>query len=221
MQQNLISLQARYPSFGENFLTTILNTDPKWFADSTAIYVRGFITAYKSLYDTAQIVFKDFTVYEKDIRQALQFLKYYFPNYKAPQKIITYIGPIDGYGDILDDDAIIIGLQHHLGKNYSLYKTALVQETYPAYISNRFESDYIVINAIKNIVLDIYPEKIEDKPLIQQMVEKGKRLYILSKVLPYTDEYKLIGYTENQMKDVYTHEAVIWYFLYRTIFYKQ
>jgi hypothetical protein len=43
------------------------------------------------------------------------------------------------------------------------------------------------------------PEKESDKPLINQMIEKGKRLYILSRFLPNTDDYKLMGYTETQM----------------------
>ena len=206
----LDQLQAKYPSFGENFLTTILNCDPKWPADSTANYVRGFTRAYKSLYDTAEIVFKDFAPYEKDIKQGLQFLKYYFPEYKAPNRIITYIGPVDGFGDILTDDAIIVGLHQHLGKNYSLYRSALVQETYPQYISDRFGPDYIGVNCMKNIVLDMFPENLEDKPLVQQMVEKGKRLYVLTKLMPYTEEYKLIGYRKEQLADTYSHERAVW-----------
>ncbi len=203
-------LEAKYPSFGENFMTTVLNCDPKWSADSTAAYVRGFIGAYKRVYDTSQIVFKDFSPYEKDIKQGLQFLNYYFPEYKAPKKIITYIGPVDGFGDILADDAIIVGLHQHLGKNFSLYQSALVQETYPGYLSNRFEPSYIAVNCMKNIVLDMYPENIEDKPLVQQMVEKGKRLYMLAKLLPYTEEYKLIGYTKEQLDASYAHEQKVW-----------
>ena len=203
-------LLAKYPSFGENFLATVLNTDPHWSADSVADYAQGFITAYKPVYDTAQIVFKDFSPYEKEIKQGLQFVKYYFPAYKIPPKIITYIGPLDGYGDILSDDAIIVGLHHHLGKNYSLYKAQIVRETYPDYISNRFEPDYIAVNSMKNIVNDLYPEKMEDKSLVQQMVEKGKRLFVLSKLLPRTEEYKLIGYTKEQLKAVYEHEPAVW-----------
>ena len=63
---------------------------------------------------------------------------------------------------------------------------------------------------MKNIVTDIYPEKNEDQPLIIQMIEKGKRLYMLEHFLPKTESYKLIGYTENQLKDCYAHEGVIW-----------
>jgi hypothetical protein len=207
---NLDLLIAKYPSFGENFLATILNADPAWSADSAADYVQGFITAYKQVYDTSQKVFKDFTPYEKEIKQGLQFVKHYFPAYKNRKKLITYIGPIDGYGDILSDDAIIVGLQQHLGKHFPLYRSTFVQETYPEYISNRFEPGYIAVNCMKNIVNDLYPEKLEDKALVQQMVEKGKRLYVLSKLLPKTEEYKLIGYKEEQLKAVYEHEKAVW-----------
>lgn len=208
--QNLDKLIAEYPSFGENFLATILNSDPKWSADSAAAYVHGFITAYKPVYDSASAVFKDFSKYENEIKQALKYVKYYFPGFKDRKKIITYIGPLDGYGDILSDDAFIIGLQHHLGKNYSLYKSALVQETYPEYLSSRFTPEYIAVNCMKNVMNDLYPEKMDDKPLVQQMVEKGKRLFALSKLLPQTEEYKLIGYTKEQLKAVYEHEPAVW-----------
>jgi hypothetical protein len=206
----LDQLEAKYPSFGENFLTTILNTDPKWPADSSANYVRGFVNAYRPVYDSAKKIFADFSPYEKEIKKGLQFVKYYFPAYHIPNRVITYIGPLDGYGDILSDDAIIVGLHHHLGKNFSLYKSEMVQETYPEYLTDRFEPSYIAVNAMKNIVLDIFPEKPDDKPLVQQMVEKGKRLYVLSKLLPGTEEYKLIGYTQKQLKDCYEHEQAIW-----------
>lgn len=207
---NFENLIARYPSFGENFISTVLGADPLWNSDSTAMYVKGFTEAYKKVYDTTVAVFKDFTPYEAEIKQGLQFVKYYFPAYKVPNKIITYIGPLNGYGDILADDALIVGLHLHLGQQFSLYHSELVQQTYPDYISRRFEPDYIAVNSIKNIVLDIFPEKLEEKTLVQQMVEKGKRLYLLSKLLPKADEYKLIGYTKEQLKEAYTREKYIW-----------
>jgi hypothetical protein len=206
----LDQLISKYPSFGENFLTTVLNTDPRWSADSSAAYIKGFLSAYRKVYDSSQKVFPDFTKEEKALEKAVQYLKYYFPAYKAPQKIITYIGPLDGFGDILAEDAFIIGLHHHLGKNFSLYRSEYVNDTYPEYITNRFEPDYIPVNAMKTIVTDMYPEKFEDKSLVVQMVEKGKRLYLLSKLLPAVEEYKLIGYTKKQLEESYAHEKAIW-----------
>jgi len=206
----LQQINTNTPSFTQNYLETILNVDPAWPADTSAKYVNGFIKAYRPVYDSATIVFKNFSPYEKEIKKGLQFLKHYFPAYYAPSKIITYIGPLDGYGDILTDEAFVIGLHHHLGKNFSLYKSEIVQQTYPEYISERFEPGYIAINCMKNVVLDMFPEKMEEKSLVEQMVEKGKRLFILQKLLPYTEEFKLIGYTKEQIEGCYENERRIW-----------
>jgi len=206
----ILRLQSNTPSFTTTWLDTILNVDPSWPADTAAAYVNSFIKAYRPVYDSAEKIFRDFTPYENEIKKGLQFVKYYFPAYKVPEKIITYIGPADGFGDVISGDALVVGLHCHLGKDFSLYKSALVQETYPEYISNRFEPSYIAVNCMNNIVNDLYPEKSEDKPLVNQMVEKGKRLYILSKLLPDAGEYKFIGFTKKQLEDAYAHEAVIW-----------
>lgn len=209
----LDQMLAKYPSFEETFLSDILNTDPKWRADTASAYIKGFITAYRHVYDSSQKVFADFTPYENQIKSGLQYLNYYFPAYKAPKNIITYIGPIDGYGDILSDDALIIGLQAHMGSNFSMYRLPWVQEVYAAYITNRFEPAYIPINCMKIIVNDMYPEKNEDATMITQMVESGKRIFMLSKLLPEVPGHMLIGYTEKQLKDSYAHEAQVWQML--------
>ena len=63
---------------------------------------------------------------------------------------------------------------------------------------------------MKNIILDMYPEKKDESTLAVKMIENGKRLYCLQKLLPEKESYQLIGYTETQLKDCYTHEANIW-----------
>ena len=203
-------LQAKYPSFAENYIYTILGADQKWPADSVSAYVLGFVSSYRSIYDSSQAVFKDFTPYEKEIKKGLQYLKYYFPNYSPPKKIVTFIGPMNGIGVAAAEDMICVGLHLHLGKDFSFYKSGLVQETYPDYVSQRFAPDYIAVDCMKLLMQDIYPDKQEDRPLVEQMVEQGKRLFLLSKLLPEKEEYKLIGYTKEQLKAVYEHEAAVW-----------
>ena len=212
VSNQMVQLRAKYPAFADIFFSQILETGPQMTATDLNVYVGGFINAYKHVYDTAELRFNDFTPYEEEIKQGLQFVKYYFPAYKVPSTIITYIGPVEGTGNFLASDygILAIGLQHHLGKDFSLYKASFVQETYPDYVSAQFEPSYISVNSMKNILNDIYPEKDNDDPLVNRMVEKGKRLYVLSKLLPYKEEYKLIGYTEKQTKECYENEAKIW-----------
>ncbi len=211
MEPELDKLMEKYPTFGPTFLANIINIDPRWSKDTIANYIHSFITSYRNVYDSSEKIFHDFSAYEKEIKKGFQFIKYYFPEYKLPTKIYTFIGPLDGNAHAINEDGICIGLQAHLGKNYGLYKTALVSETYPAYITDRFEPSYIAKDAVNTIIQqDLFPEKTEDKSLVIQMVEKGKRLYLLSRLLPETPEYKLIGYTEKQLKECYDHESSIW-----------
>lgn len=42
------------------------------------------------------------------------------------------------------------------------------------------------------------------------MVEKGKRLYLLQKLVPFAKDNQLIGYTEKQLKESKAREAAIW-----------
>ncbi len=211
LSQYLQRLQNVNPGFTAIYLRKILGADPQWPADSTANYVNGFINAFRTVYNDTEKKIPDFSIYEKEIHHGLQLVKYYFPSYKLPEKIITYIGPPDGFGAVIANEGLLIGLHNYLGKDYPLYKTEMVNQIYPEYISQRFEPEYIPVNCMKTIInTDLYPDKESDQPLITQMIEKGKQLYLLQKFLPATDEYKLIGYKKEQLKDCYDHEAVIW-----------
>ena len=205
-------LRTNYPSFINDFTKQILGFDNTTPPDSLTKYIHLFIRDYRFVKDSADKIFRDFDPQEKEIKIGLQFVKYYFPEYKSPGKIITFIGPFDGYSDVITTDAFAVGLQLHLGSNFSFYKSSIAEDLFPSYISQKFTPEYIPVNCIKNIVDDLYPDKSVGKALIEQMVEKGKRLYLLGKFLPFTQDFLKIGYTETQLKDCYTNEAVIWDF---------
>ena len=141
-----------------------------------------------------KVYFKRWTASKKILNKACRYVKHYFPKYQLPRKLITFIGPMDayfegslgGYGDVITKDALAVGLQLHLGKDFSLYKSEMGQALYPSYISRRFAPEYIPVNCIKNIVDDMFPDQSTGKHLVLQMVEKGKRMYLLDKLMPHT-----------------------------------
>jgi hypothetical protein len=216
---SLRTLQMKYPNFINDYIVNILGIPLLPGPDTTVDrLVRKFIADYRPIKDTSDKVFGSFESISERIREGLKFAKYYFPNYRLPQKVITFIGPMDsyfqaslgGYGDIITNDGLAVGLQLHLGKNYSLYHSEMGQELYPLYISRRFEPAYIPVNCMKNIIDDLFPEKQNELPLIDGMVEKGKRLYILDRLLPYTADTLKIGYSKRQLDGCYANEANIW-----------
>lgn len=205
-------LKISYPSFINDFTTQILGFDNTTPPDSLTKYIHLFIRDYRFVKDNADKLFSDFDPHAEEIKKGLQYVKYYFPEYKAPGKVITFIGPFDGYSDVITSDAFAVGLQLHMGSNFSFYKSDISRDIFPEYISRKFTPEYIPVNCLKNIIDDMYPDKSMGRALIEQMVEKGKRLYLLDKVLPHIPEYVKVGYTEKQLKDSYANEAIIWDF---------
>jgi hypothetical protein len=205
-------LKILYPVFINDFTSQILGFNIQTPPDTLSKYLKMFMKDYHFVKDSADKVFTAFDSQTKEIKKGLQFVKYYFPAYKAPNKIITFIGPFDGYSDVLTADALAVGLQLHMGNNFSFYNSSVGQELFPEYIKQKFTPEYITVNCMKNIIDDMYPDKSTGRPLIEQMVEKGKRIYLLNKFLPATPEYLKIGYTEKQLKDSYSNEAIIWDF---------
>lgn len=119
-------------------------------------------------------------------------------------------GSTGGYGDVLSTEGICIGLQLHLGNNFSMYTSEMGLALYPTYISRKFTPEFIAVNAIRNIIDDMFPDQSSDKTLIEQMVEKGKRIYMADKLLPEMDDTLKIGYTGQQLKGCIANEGLIW-----------
>lgn len=209
-EASLDKLQQQYPDFMPDFLYNILALPPQ--KDSVLQKVKQFIRDYKPVYDSVQQRFGSLQNTEKTLHLALQLTHHYFPKYKLPTHLIGFVGPIEGYGNVLTTSGFAVGLQLYLGKNFSLYQTDYIREVYPAYQSRRFEAGYIPVNCVRNMVEDMYPMNNAGKPLIEQMVEIGKRLYILDQLLPYTADSLKTGYTQAQLDGCYKNEALIWNF---------
>lgn len=212
------AMQQKYPSFYKDFMGNILGipeTDPQ-----AVEVVRQYIREFRSLYNLSERQFKDFSKPAAEVKELLRHVHYYFPKYALPEQLITFIGPMNAFyqnslgwsGDIITHAGLGIGLQLHLGKSSPLYEQA-EGRGYPMYIARRFEPEYISVNAAKNIIDDIHP-MMDNKTLIDQMIDKGKRLYVLDQLLPNTADSLKIGYTGRQLEACKKNEALIWtYFL--------
>ncbi len=219
---SLQRLHEKYPGFLQDFLFNILALPAE--SDSTLAVeqtIKSFIATYQPVKDSADKVFENFEPIAKELEAGLKHVKYYFPNYPLPEKVITFIGPINSFGNILTANSIAVGLQLYMGKAYTLYQSEAGQQLYPLYISARFQPEYIVTGSIKNIINDMYPEDYAGQPLVHQMIEAGKRLYVLDKLLPETADTIKTGYTAAQLKGSYDNEAFIWsFFLQNDMLYK-
>ena len=60
------------------------------------------------------------------------------------------------------------------------------------------------------IIDDIFPDKSTGKPMVEQMIEKGKQWWLLDKLMPATADSLKTGYTQKQLKWCKENEGLIW-----------
>ena len=218
VESSLPPLEKKYPVLLPIFLQNVLG-----IADSSGPYrtaeIKKYLSQNRPIYDSILVEFKDMNDTKNELEQAFKYVKYYFSSYKVPG-VATVAGPIDLLAqmkngdytpDFLGPDFLAISLQFYLGRDFSIYQNEFfISNIAPSYRSRRFEKEYIVPDAMKLIVDDLFPEKSTAKPLIEQMIEKGKQWYLLDHFLPRTADSLKTGYTQKQLGWCTENEGLIW-----------
>lgn len=215
IEKGLSALYAKSPEISHIFIYRILGLSDSLQNEE----VVRFIRQNKFLADSANKTFENMNDVKKDFEQAFRYVKYYYPQYRAP-KLVTIVGPPDAfakntYGELttsfLTDVYLGVSLQFYLGGSFSLYQDPFyVTNIAPQYRSRRFDKKYLVADAMKLIADDISPDKSLGKGLIEQMIEKGKQWWLLDKFLPTTHDSIKTGYTKNQLNWCKANEGLIW-----------
>jgi hypothetical protein len=209
----LLKTREAFPNFYPDFMQNILGVSGSDNDSMTLNVTRQFLSSYHSFAAELAKKFRNLGNVEKDIRKGFQFVKYYFPDYRLPKQI-TYIGPLDAPGVALTRHYLAIGLQQFAGKDFPGYSSAEVQQMFPAYISRRFDPAYIPANSLKAIVDDLFPDQTTGKPLIEQIIQKGKQWWLLDKFMPGTHDSLKTGYTKKQLEWCKNNEGLVWnYFM--------
>ena len=219
LDQSLNELNRQFPDLLPPFLQTIVGV-----SDSTGI--KSFFRLYKPVFDSTQKIYKNFDPVKAEIEKAFRYVKYYFPAYKTPAKLIPVVGPMNSLNDLakmangdltpnfIGPDFIGISLQFYLGNNFSLYNNEyFINNVVPLYRSRRFSKEYIVADIMKLVTDDIFPDKSSTKPLIEQMIEKGKQWWLMDKFLPETPDFIKTGYTKEQIEWCKENEGLIWSYI--------
>ncbi len=209
LSAELAKLQNQFPDFYTDFMQEILGVSGSATDSNTLKVTRTFLNGYTPIFDSVAQQYQKTEWLKKELQKAFQFVKYYFPKYE-PGKIILFLGPFDAPGVAATRNGLAVGLQQFAGKDFSVYQTPQMQEMFPLYISRRFSPEYITANCMKAVIQDMFPDQSPGKPLIEQMVEKGKQWWLLDKILPTTPDSIKTGYTALQLKWCKENEGLIW-----------
>lgn len=208
IKDTLLGMNPRYPFISEVLLQQMLAID----SSNIEAALLSFLTAYRPIFTAVQKINAPVSAHPQ-LQTLFKNVHYYFPAYELPKKIIYFIGPLDGFGNSIGADYMAIGLQMFLGDTSSWYQSEQIKKYFPPYMSRNFTPRFIPITAAKNLLQDIAPNSNLTQGLIIEMIEMGKRQYILKKVLPENNDADLFGYSASQYAATIKAEQDIWNYL--------
>jgi hypothetical protein len=152
--------------------------------------------------------FPDLRKEEIELGHALGKLTAYIPEAKLPERYISFFSGF-GVQIPIGERYIGIGLDLFLGAESAFYPA--LQAQIPRYLSRRFTREQIVPRVVEGILSEVIPTTFDPSDrLLEYMVERGKHLYLLEKVVPEVADSILMGYTAAQMEWAERHEKMIW-----------
>jgi gliding motility-associated lipoprotein GldB len=185
---------------------------PERYADSVWV-AKLKDTLQMSLLEEVDATFGDFGPEKQELELFFKHVKYYFPNYTVPT-VVTVTSDVD-YNNrvILADTLLLIGLDNYLGKDHRFY--AGIQK----YIAFGLDKDFMASDVASAFAKKVNPYP-TDRSFLAQLVYFGKELYLKDRLLPFLDDAKKIGYSEEQLEWVRANEEQIWrYFIERELLY--
>lgn len=163
-----------------------------------------------TIQDSINSRFPDTKQTEADLTKAMKYFTHYFPEFKAPQ-IITINSAYGAGVSPFGNERLVIGLDMFLGADNKDYDSAGVY----MYLRHKMRPEYIVRYATEALYEENYGDinTPADQPLIEAMIDRGKKLYFLSYILPDAPDSMLLGYTQKQTDWCNENEYGVWQFL--------
>ncbi len=206
MTNSVKNLYDRYPDFLKSFINNIDTVSPV-DTISVARNLKNFILfpQVKELNRKVMDVFKNVSDTEKEISDAYTYLAYYFPNLPKPE-VYFFVSGLNR--QLITDDRmkfIGIGSDYYLGSDYQLYKSAVYD-----YQLQNMNPQNLAVDLVSALLFNYFRFDSKDNRLLDNMLHRGKVMYLLSVFMPGRTEQEIIGYTSEQWNWAEEYESDIW-----------
>ncbi|HRO43031.1 MAG TPA: hypothetical protein PL009_09365 [Flavipsychrobacter sp.] len=210
----LQKLKEKYPDFLDFYLDTLMGFGIQGNYTEAAAGIQLGLKPFlahkdiRGLFDTVQKHFPDTKQIEQQLVKGFQFMKHYYPDYRIP-KLIYFISGLNHWSVMtLDTTLIGIGLDMYLGDGYPFYSAVQI----PQYVVRKCKPEYIAANTFQTIYREKHPFVMEDKNLLDLIIQRGKEQSFLNKIIPHTPDSIRFGFTQAQLNWCDANEPDIYNF---------
>lgn len=205
MRETVSAMIEVYPEMSSIYLENVLrfgrvDSDITW--DTYRIFRRD--TAVNALYTDVEEKYKDVEEIEKQLSLAFRRGKYFFPAIPTPNIYMH----VSGFNQsiVVGSDFLSLSADNYMGENYPIYEKVGIYNYQRANMTpEKVVSDYLTAWVSSEFTLNK-----AETTLLDEIVYRGKIMYVLSVLLPDSKKDVLMGYTPEQWAWSMDHEAQMW-----------
>ena len=207
VQEDIRVLYDKYPVFMPLWVEDILgipSADTAYLAQQLPKFLNDTVYGFKQTNEREREVFADVTDLEKGLSKAFARIQYLYPEVEFPQLYLFISGfqtPI-----YFADEIVGIGGDMYLGSDYEYYNRVVYD-----YQKTTMRKECIPVDVVSALLFRTLPYTSTKSRLLDQMLYRGKVMYLCAQIFDQLPGYEVMGWTKDQWKWCEKNERAIWH----------
>lgn len=205
VEEKLQFLDSKYNKFSRFYFQRVLNLSngsEKHLKTNLTMFFKD--TIVQRLSNSVLNLFPSLDEYEQELTKASKYLKYYYPQIKFPQ-LLSCISCFNQKFTVTDQ-FVAFSLDQYLGGNSNFYSKL----NDPAYLKKSKNPENLIPDILKAVVLTNIDLSTSGNTVLSAAMSKAKLNFLVSKCLPHTPEFLIMGLSPMDIHEFKMHEAEIW-----------
>ena len=171
-------------------------------------YMKDFVTDtfMLKINELVEETFPNIEFVEDEVRDVYQHYRYYYPEWMPLPTYAYVVGYYYNRPVSISNECVMVGLDFYLSNKDLVYD----QIGFPRYQSRRMQPCYLTRDLAEEFYYHTYGNRKNQKSVLAEMVEQGKRLYFIEAMNPSLPDSVILGYSTQQMKWAEDNEGAVW-----------
>ena len=203
---DICHLYTDYPDFMPTYVEGILGLpleDTAYFSQLYADFLTDTAMGFAQTNALSQELFADITDLQHSLNTGFSRLHYLYPEWEIPTLYLFVSGfnsSVMYYENIMG-----VGVDMYLGSEYPYYNQVVYN-----YQKQTMRKECVAGDVLSMYLAYNIPYNSKYNRLLEQMIFRGKQLFLLSQLLPEEPAWEVIGYSKEQWDWCETYEQAIW-----------
>ncbi|MBQ2190344.1 MAG: hypothetical protein II452_05695 [Paludibacteraceae bacterium] len=206
-QVDIRVLYDEYPIFMPLWVEDILgipSADTAYLAQALPQFLNDTLYGFKQTNAREKKLFEDVSDLQSSLNQAFARIQYLYPDTEIPSFYLFISGfnaPI-----YFGDELIGIGADMYLGSDYEYYNRVVYE-----YQKQTMRKECIPVDVVSAYLFRTIPYTSSKSRLLDQMIYRGKIMYLTAQIFDKTPAYEVMGWTKEQWQWCERNERGIWH----------